>query len=475
MSNYPWQSIDPKDFIRIESTDSITLNDIHALTKLYQPLIGAQAYTLYMALVADLDFQFGVKNTTISQLLAKLEMGIPDFFQARIKLEGIGLLHIYSAQEEKGDYYYEVVAPLTPENFFKDSLLRTILIEKIGERLFREEMSNLLAERTDKEGYKETTRSFLDVYHFDFENTEVLAQTDFMPFDTTKQPKVAKTIEKTDTFDYTFFKTGLDKHFVSKESLTPEIKELIYTFHIVYGIDELTMQRLILESADVESGRVDPRKFTKNVENNYLNKQKAASPKKITAPALNEAQSELQEKGFSADEITIIEYAKRVAPIDYLASIKKQRGGTVIRTEQSLIKDLVENTALNKETINILIHYVMVAKESDNLKENFVMTIANNWAMNGISSAADAIAQINNRYTQPKKEATRQPTKYKNNYKKPYQQKAKREEKLPDWAKEKAEPAKTAEADQPVSNKDSGSLQDRLDRLKKLRQEKEDN
>lgn len=469
--------MDPKDFIRIELTESITLNDIHALTKLFQPLIGAQAYALYMALVSDLNFQFGVKNTTVSQMLTKLEMGIPDFFQARLKLEGIGLLHIYTAKEEKGDYYYEVVAPLTAEDFFKDSLLRTMLIEKIGARLFKEEMSNLLAERTNKEGYKETTRSFLDVYHFDFQNTEVLTQTDFMPFDTSKQPKVAKTIEKTDTFDYNFFKSGLDKHFVSKESLTPTIKELIYTFHIVYGIDEMTMQRLILESADVDSGKVDQRKFTKNVEDNYLNKQKAKTPAKIqAAPALDEEQNDLQEKGFSANEIMIIEHAKRVAPIDYLASIKQQRGGTVIRTEQALIKNLVENTSLNKETINILIHYVMVAKESDNLKENFVMTIANNWAMNGISSAADAVAQINNMYTKPKKEAKPKQSFSKKPYKNPYN-KARREEKLPDWAK--ADQPKSTEAaqtaDQPASSEDSGSLQERLDRLKRLRQQKEDN
>lgn len=474
MSNYPWKSIDPKDFIRIEASDSITLKDVHALTKLYQPLIGAQAYALYMALFSDLDFQFGVKNTTISQLLTKIEIGIPDFFKARLKLEGIGLMRIYHSKEGEGDYFYEMLPPLSAENFFKDSLLRTLLIEKIGERLFREEMDNLLAERTDKQGYEETTRSFLDVYHFDFENTEVLSQTDFMPFDTSIQPKVAKTIEKTDTFDYTFFKTGLDKHFVSKESLNAEIKELIYTFHIVYGIDELTMQSLILESADVESGKVNKNKFTKNVENNYLNKQKSrGSIKPQVAQEEKEAATnnkEMENKDFSKVEISIVNHAKKTAPANYLASIKEQKGGFVTTNERWVLKELVEQSPLNKETINILLHYVLVIKESTMLDKNYTMTIANDWAQNKVKSAEEAIAKIKTIYNQPRKPNNRTQNK---TYNKSYQ-KPKRAEKLPDWAKDENQPPKKEEKTTTTTNK-SKSIQDRLDRLEKLRQEREGN
>ena len=42
METYPWKSIDPKDELQIESLDSLTSKDVHVLTKLYQPLIGAQ-------------------------------------------------------------------------------------------------------------------------------------------------------------------------------------------------------------------------------------------------------------------------------------------------------------------------------------------------------------------------------------------------------------------------------------------------
>ena len=66
MSNhYPWKVIDPKDYIQIEAIDSITFKDVHALTKLYQPLIGTKAYSLYLSLFAALDFQTAVKGATV--------------------------------------------------------------------------------------------------------------------------------------------------------------------------------------------------------------------------------------------------------------------------------------------------------------------------------------------------------------------------------------------------------------------------
>ena len=48
-NNYPWKVIDPKDYVQIEANQSITLKDVHVLTKLYRPLIGAQAYSLYLS------------------------------------------------------------------------------------------------------------------------------------------------------------------------------------------------------------------------------------------------------------------------------------------------------------------------------------------------------------------------------------------------------------------------------------------
>jgi len=476
VNSYPWKAIDPKDYLHIEAQKNLTFQDVHVLTKLYQPLIGSAAYSLYLSLFADVDFQAQTNERTISKLLTKLDTGIPDFYHARVRLEGIGLLRVYRAKEEPRDYYYEMQPPLSAEAFFKDSLLRTLLVEKIGDRLFQEEMDGLLAQMKDKEAYEETTRSFLDVYHFDVQNKDVLSDTDFMPIDTNKPPKIAESIENVETFDYEFFKKGLDKHFIKRDSLSEEIKELIYTFHIVYGIDELTMQSLILESADVESGQVNKNKFIQYVQRNYQNKQKNKRP--ASEPTPTEETSDLEKEGFSGSETSVINHAKETAPANYLGSIKEQKGGFVTSNETWVLKELVEQSPLNKEVINILLHYILVIKEGVVLEKNYAMTIANDWAQSGIKTAEDAIGKVKTIYTQPRKPKNRKSNNYRN------YNKSKRKEPLPEWAKKETQEKKAEQhgqaeqpEDEPVSQKNtnSNSVEKRLERLRQLREQKEDN
>ena len=480
MSNdYPWKVIDPKDYIQIEATCSITLKDVHTLTKLYQPIIGAKAHSLYISLFTDLDFEANVKGVTVSELLRKLDIGIPDLYQARVRLEGLGLLRVYRNKEDEGDYFYQLLPPLSAEHFFRDGLLRTFLIEKIGKRLFQEELKTLISRPESKQDYEETTRKFLDVYHFDVQkNMEEMNRTDdYMPPEAPKTPKIAEKIQSIDTFDYEFFKNSLDKHFVSRDSLTKEIKELIYTYHVVYDIDELTMQNLILESADVETGRVNKNKFTKYVQDNFANQQKAKGIKTDSQQEGAKPQeklvvdsNKLKKQGYTSNEIAIINHAKKAAPAHYLQSIKDQKNGFVTTNEQWVLKELVEDSPLSKEVVNMLLNYILVMKESVVLDKNYAMKIANDWSQGGIQSAEDALEKLREIYTQP--QTPQKLGQRKKNYKKSYSKKQKPDEKLPDWAKKEQN---TEQDDQPVSAEESDSLQSRLDRLRKLRQEKEDN
>lgn len=459
--NYPWKVIDPKDYIRIESADSLTLQDVHVLTRLYQPLIGTTAASMYLSFFSGIGFQSHTEGTTISEMLTKLDIGIPEFYQARVKLEGIGLLKVFRSNAEPRDYLYELISPLSATDFFADSLLRTLLLEKIGERLFDKQVADLLAKPEDKSAYEETTRSFLDVYHVDFQSNNFFDQATGISAETPKRPKLAETIENIDSFDYPFFKSGLDSHFIKKDSLDRETKELIYTFHTVYGIDEMTMQALILESTDVESGVVDKGRFTRNVQRNFQNKAKLKAPAEITQPV------EVEEGNFSSSEMTIIRHAKQTPPAEYLQSIKEQKGGFVTTNEQWVLKELVEQSPLSKEVVNILLNYILVGRENPVLEKNYTMKIANDWAQSGVQSAEAAISKIKELYTQPRKQQT--PRKSYNRT----AQKSKAEAKLPDWAKDGY--MSESAADESVSQEVAESYQERLERLRKLREEKRGN
>lgn len=481
MGNYPWQSIDPKDYIHLESTQSLTMQNVRILTKLYKPIIGGAAYSFYQSLFSELDFQANKKSTSVSKLLTKMDIGVADFYHARIRLEGIGLLRIYRSEEVASDYIYQLNTPLTAKHFLEDSLLRTLLMEKLGKVLFQEEIKDLTTEVYPKENYKELTRSFIDVFHFDLENTPLLESTDFTSIESDKQLKIVETIENIESFDYDFFKQGLNKHFIRQDSLTGEIKELIYTYHVVYGIDELTMQTIVLESADVDSGQVNKNKLTSTVQRLYLNKQKARnaqnkakmhidSIEQLATESAEENKSPTNDK-FSASELAVIQHAKKTAPAHYLDSIKEQKDGFVTSNETWVLKELVEQSPLSKEVINIMLHYILVIRKSVVLDKNYAMTIANDWAQSGVKSAEDAIVKIKEIYSESKTANTTSSNKFpKKKYNNRYR-KTRKKETLPDWAKEKATDTKE---DDLLSSREGDALKIRLEQIRKKRELKED-
>lgn len=476
MSNYPWQEIDPKDFIYIESEKELTMQDVRVLTKLYKPIIGGTAYSFYQSLFSELDFKANQKMTTVSRLLTKIDTGIVDFYQDKIRLEGLGLLRSYRSKTKENKYFYELENPLTTEAFLEDNLLQSLLIEKIGKKAFQEEIKDLVIEPQAKDDYEELTRSFTEVYHFNVENKDLAVNN--YSFNSENRVKISKDIENIDSFDYSFFKKGLNQHFVKKDSLTKDIKELIYTYHIIYGIDELTMQSIVLESTDVESGRIIKSKLTNTVQRMYLNKQKnkiVSNPSSFDKSTENskKRKEKLSKKGFTSSEISVINHAKKAAPAHYLRSIKDQLNGFVTSNETWVLKELVEQSPLSKEVINILLHYILVIQKAVILDKNYATKIANDWAQHDIKTAEDAVIKLRDIFKQSKKRASQNKRSYsKKKYSKNYGRKTKKE-KLPDWAKNNSK-NESAEENQSLSSKDENALKVRLERIRQQAKSKED-
>lgn len=481
MSNYPWQAIDPKDFISIESEHNLTMQDVRILTKLYKPIIGGDAYSFYQSLFSELDFRAQKKMVSVSKLLTKLNIGIRDFYHARIRLEGLGLLENYRSKTKENEYIYVLKKPLSTNEFLGDSLLQALLMEQIGKTNFQEEVNDLVSKFQTKENYEDLTRSFTDVYHFDLEKSEVRQTIDGVQSESKDLIKPVETIENIDSFDYSFFKKGLNKHFVRQDSLTKEIKELIYTYHIIYGIDELAMQNIILESADVESGKVEGNKLTHTVQRMYLNKQKRKKTAQIKeneliplTGSLDESEkTNLTKEGFTPSEISVIHHAKNTPPGRYLKSIKDQRNGFVTSNESWLLKELVEQSPLSKEVINILLHYILVIQKSVVLDKNYATKIANDWAQSDVKTAEDAVVKLRNMFNESREKGkNQQSSNRKTSYRSNYRRKAKKEN-LPDWAKDQNK-KENEEENQLVSSQEEDTLKIRLDRIRKQRELKED-
>lgn len=459
---YPWKNISPKDTVNLMKFTFISDLHMRSLISLYQPLVGKEAVSLYLILKEYLD-QTVDQETMLSDILAQLNCGVKDYYQARIKLEAYGLIRVFKHQSDDSNYALGLEAPMTPYSFFADSMMKMMLIEKLGERLVNELEERFQVHSQQLAEYREVTKSFLDVIHLDME--KMSGTVDKEKSNQTMPESITDQAMNSDQFDWSFFVEGLNKHYINSSSLDLKMKKLIYTFHVIYNINELEMQKFVLEAADIASGEVDENKLTSIIQKRYL---KQSKPKESENVLDNQAYkvSQLKQKGFSTEEIEIIMHAQNMNPYAYLKSIKQQKGGFVSSNETWLLKELVENAPLSTAVINILINYLLIIKDAPTLEKSIATKIANDWAQSQVKSPEEAMQKVKQLYAsfkekqQPQQKAPRKNYSNSNN-----RSTHARKETLPEWA------TKTAEKDKPLSKEKEEDLKTRLEKIRSKRRE----
>ncbi|OJF95750.1 replication initiation and membrane attachment family protein [Alkalibacterium sp. 20] len=457
--SYPWKNLRPKDTLIL--TKSAILSDVNISTilSLYQPLMGINAASLYLLIKEYLNV-LDEKELTLSDILAQLDIGIKEYYEARTKLEAYGLLKVFNHKENEEIYLFVLEAPLAPIHFFNDTMLRMLLTEKLGERLVSERREKFIKPIKSNDNYREITKAFQDVIHFNMENyTESFNRID-TPNELTKTSLIDE-ISKDSDFDWSFFSSGLNKHFISSQAITPEIKQLIETFHSIYAVNELEMQKFVLEAADITSGQVNGNTLTRIIHDHFLGKAKQVRSKTPAGQDDNTRISELRAKGISREEIEIILHAEKTQPFAYLKSIKQQKGGYVSSNETWLLKELVEQAPLSTAVINILMNYILVVKNAPTLEKNLANKIANDWAQSKVNSPEEAIIKVKELYDSVREKNKQKQTQTQTWSKSKYKQSSGRKETLPSWANE------SEQTDEKISKEEEEAFREKLRKIRK--------
>lgn len=450
---YPWQKLTPKDKIEIKFSQRITDSNMDVLSLLYKPLIKAPAFSLYVTLKNYQDLTYDKVEFLCSRLLREVDMGLRDFYSARVKLEALGLLTVYKKAD--ADYLYVINPPLAAPVFFQEALLAVQLKDQVGEDLFEEYKSRFLKKANPQSDYTNITKSFFDVFHV---SSQKLADfKDEGDYKLADQPDFSSQEEASKTFDWSILKQTLSKQLVAKDFLTEDIKEIINAYHLTYGFDEIEIRDIILRVADLETGEVVKDDLTKALNQAVykLGKVNQLEPSQVES---EESTNQAKKPVHFTDEMAgqVVAVAKTLTPYQYLESIKNQRNGIVSDNEKWLLKDLMDYAKYPTEVINILIHYILVIKKNPSLNKNYMLTIADSWAQKNVKTAEDAVKMIQDFYDQ-KAQKRKQKQSQKNSYQ-PFK-KGKVESK-PDWMT-------NPEANQ-EPEMDSSEEQAIRDRLKKL-------
>lgn len=315
-----------------------------ALMRCYFPIIGQEAFSLYHFLVAFWDD--GVKKHHFSEILNHTLMGMPVVEQALATLTAMDLVVFYKHRE---CYVMFLKAPLSSDAFFKVSLYRQLLIQKIGEVAVSELATTL------PDHVQNVSKTFSEVFDDQGDIT----------FDFDKEALSSKASFDLDAFKNLMKRDGL--------SFAQEQSDVIGLYRLAES-HQMTWY------------------------DTYLLAKETAVNMTLSLSRMKRKKEQLATKSLplgqlSQQETVIVKEAQTARSDVFLAKIKKARRATITQDERQLLLDLAKMGFLD-EVINVIVLYTIMKTNSANVNKKYAMKLANDFAYQEINSAEVAVLKM---------------------------------------------------------------------------------
>lgn len=406
------------------------------LVEFYQPIMGANAFALLFALKnAVTEHPTLSSRLAHTRLLDQLGFDITELENARRRLEALGLLRTYETTDQMGTVVvYELQSTQTPKSFVNDDLLSVLLLEAIGETKFDELVKSVTKYSMDVSQLTEATKTFLDTFHVNasqITDSPSIIRESREQF-VVSQPRSSHQIPAVD-FDFKLLTQLLDKQPISDNEINKH-QTLIRTEHVMYGIDEPQMARLIMESTDLVNNELDEQRFKKVISTNFqMQHSDESKTSKDTVAPDTQLTANTSKTDLTSNEKQLIKACETYTPNDFLQILIGKKGGFVPRSSENALRNLIERDVLSKSVINMLIYYVIQERNNTSLSQNFIDTIASGWLQAQVTTATEALTQIkefSNRGSSTNSGEKAKRTRYVN------KKSGQVRETLPDWAQE---------------------------------------
>jgi replication initiation and membrane attachment protein len=421
--------------------------DRHILTDLYLPILGTEAFSLYLLLWEKLpNKELITQRKPHAELLSLLSIDLKRFYEARIKCEALGLIRTFRKKDELGPYYvYQLFEPLLPDDFFRDDLLSIFLYEQIGDKKYRLLANKYSHSERILQNSDEITKDFLEVFKLnndDLINTPTDVENIRSEFSkTAKTQKPVLNENDIQPLDWELISDRIQQSFkISPDNLL-ENQDLIINLHAFYGIDEMTIIEFIGKTCDIVNNKIDPDRLKKSIQDRF---EKNANISVRRQPETNEPEDD-DTHNFNRSDQLILQQAKKLTPADFLAAQKQKSGGFVGKVEANALRDMAMKAYLPSSVINIMVYYIL--QSASVLSTPFLETVANDWRQNGVKTPEQALQRITDFQNRPRG-------------KRRYNNKNRKVEQATDWSKVKANIPSDKQGD------NGKQLQNRLKRLR---------
>lgn len=442
-----WQTLDSQTSFIVVQREWVEALDQEVLAYLYQPLIHASGYALYQALLSLVEPESHLSlETRHRDILERLVISKEIYYEARTRLEALGLLRVFRQQEagQQLAYRYDLYAPLRPERFFCDSLLSTLLLDRLGQQTYERleaRFSHIWPEHLKNIAWEEETLSFQDVYRLPSEHLEEAPSLDLLRSNQGRPPLTTSPGPK--TFSWSYFKALFQDSLLPQQALTGSLQDLILTLHKLYGYDETELFRLCFDAYDFHQKKLDADMLKRRAQE-YAEATRSIrreSPSLSSAKVKGDTEqvaAALAKAGLPKAAGQVVMACENYAPDEFLTSIKRQRQGQVLPKERKLLTDLLTRFHLPESLYNAMIYYYLIELDNSTLNWGFLQRLADDWQQQGLKNSLEAFLYIKNRQDQKAKQQKEQAERYKKRY--VY------EEKQPSWLLKAKEEQKNTQA-----------------------------
>ena len=151
----------PADIYQVINKSLLSEMDKLVLNMLYMPIIGNTSVTLYNILYNELKANNYISSElTHHHLMTNLGDTLENIKEARIKLEGVGLIKTYVKEGNVNSYVYELYSPLSVSEFFNHPIFNMVLYNNVGKEEYLRIKSYFKLPTVNLSNYTDITSAF---------------------------------------------------------------------------------------------------------------------------------------------------------------------------------------------------------------------------------------------------------------------------------------------------------------------------